>query len=298
MTSKFSLFAALLLMPFISPAQQGQRGRDGVQGHEAPRGGEHDRDRGGFNRNESSTLSIFSEHGEQFYLVLNGVNQNNVPTSKIRVEGLPQFGNDVQIMFADNRTAGIRRNVNIADPLDGRAVNMTLKIEQRDGRAWLKFFKCRELEHNFKPERDEYVMNYGNPNRLVYPQDGGYVETGGQGYTQDQQYNQAPPPPPPPPAPVAMDNASFNDALKAIKRVMFDDSRMTTVKTVLGPNYVNTMQVRSVCNTFSFADGKLDVIRYLYPKTVDQGNMYKLADMFGFDSDKEALNKIILENQR
>ncbi len=287
MTSKSILYVALFFLPFISFAQQGD--------HRGDRDHGRDEDRPGMHPKESSTLSVFSENGDLFYIVINGVNQNNVPTSKIRVEGLPKFDNDVQITFADNVTPGIRRRVNIADPLDGRAVNMTLKIEKRNGNAWLKFNKCRELEHNFRPEQGEYVMNYGNPAQISYSA-GGY-DQGSNGYSQGQQGYQAPPPPPPP-APVAMDDQSFGDALTAIKGVQFDDSRMTTVKTVMGTNYVNTSQVRAVCNTFMFAEGKLDVIRFLAPNIVDKNNMFKLADMFSFDSDKDALNKIILDNQK
>lgn len=289
MSSKSFLFVALFLVPLISSAQQGERG--------------YDRDHGAYQRNESSTLSIFSENGDLFYLVLNNINQNSAPASKIRVEGLPQFGNDVQIMFADNVTPGIRRKINIADPVDGKAVNMTLKIERgRDGVARLKFNKCKELDHNYRPEQGEYVMNYGNPNQIVYPADG-YNQNGGQmvtqttTYTQNQQLYQAPPPPPPP-APVAMDDQSFNDALNVIKGASFDDSRMTSVKTILGPNYVNTDQVRAVCNTFSFEEDRLNVIKLLYKKTIDQNNVYKLADLFSFDSNKDALNKFIMANQK
>lgn len=38
--------------------------------------------RGGGWDNQASSLSVFSDNGEQFFVVLNGVRQNNVPTDR------------------------------------------------------------------------------------------------------------------------------------------------------------------------------------------------------------------------
>ena len=56
-------------------------------------------ERHGENMGESgSALTIFSENGSQFFLILNGIKQNNMPQSKVRVEGLPQVTNEIQII--------------------------------------------------------------------------------------------------------------------------------------------------------------------------------------------------------
>ena len=101
-----------------------------------------------------STLTIYSENGELFYVILNGVNQNSAPQSRLRVEGLPKYGNDVQILFTDNRTPRIKKMVNIADPVDGKSVDMVLKVARgRDGFPKLKFVRCHERVREYHPER-------------------------------------------------------------------------------------------------------------------------------------------------
>lgn len=256
------LFLMFLLAPVSSFAQQ-QVWRDN--------------DGRGHRDDELSALSIFSESGDQFFLVLNGVNQNNVPTSRIRVEGLPQYGNDIEIIFADNRTAALRRRVTIADPVDGRAVNMVLKIVRgRDGFPHLKFHKCSEVEHNYHPERDEYVMNYGRPN-----------------VTTTVTRTEVRTPPPPPPAPMAMDQASFSDAKKTIANASFDDTKLSTAKTIVNSNYLTTNQVMELCKLFSFDDNKLEFAKYAYSKTVDRNNYFKVGNVFSFSSSKEDLNNFI-----
>jgi hypothetical protein len=252
--STFLLFV-VLAVPSLSFAQYG--GRD-----------YHDRDR---RNDETSALSIYAENGDQFFIVLNGINQNNTPTSKIRIDDLPKYDNDVQVVFADNRTPAIRKRVNIADPVDGKAVQMTLKIVRgRDGNPHLKFHKCIEVDRNYHPERDEYVMYYGQPSRTVYEQD-----------------------PPPPPAPMPMDGRTFEEAKNTISRASFNDTKLSTAKTILASNYVTTNQVMEICKLFSFDDTKLEFAKYAYDKTVDRNNYFKVGNVFSFSSSKEALNNFI-----
>ncbi len=280
------LFLCLLLTATFSFAQQGY----GSGGGGGERREMHD---------EASVLSIFSESGDQFFLVLNGISQNNVPVSRIRVEGLPQYGNDVQILFADRMTPEIRRRVNITDPVDGRAVDMALKIvRNREGEARLKFHRCVEVDHQYRPEQGEYVMGYGQPvqTTVTYGNNGG----GGAGWQNNnangnyaQPAQQAQPAQPLPPAPAAMDPQTFNDAKQSISNASFEDTKLSTAKTILAGNYVSTSQVMEICGLFSFENSKLDFAKFAYNKTVDKNNYYKVGGVFDFDSNKQALNEFI-----
>lgn len=267
---------------------------------------------------ESSALSIYSETGEQFFLILNGVNQNNVPLSKIRVEGLPKYGNDVQIVFADNRTPAIRKNINIADPVDGKSVNMVLKIIRgREGYPRLKFHRCSEVDRSYHGPRDEYVMNYGVPKQLNTVTETTYTDpiTGqtvtqttttttdnyNNNYNNNSNYNNnnnyrnnnnnyTPPPPPPP---MAMDPGTFNEAKKSIAGASFEDTKMSTAKTIFANNYLSVNQVAEICNMFNFEDNKMEFIKFAYKRTIDPNNYYKLGSVFRFDSNKQELNNFI-----
>ena len=230
---------------------------------------------------DASTLSVFSENGEQFFLVLNGVNQNNVPATKLRIEGLPQYGNDIEIIFADRRTQAIRKRINIADPVDGKAVNMTLKIvRERDGFPKLRFHKCTEVEHDYHAPRDEYVMYYGRPGQTT-------TTTTTTVYEQNT-----------PSGPAPMDQRSFNDAKQSIANAAFEETKLSTAKVVLSNNYVTTDQVIEICNLFSFENNKLAFAERAYSKTIDPRNYYKVGSVFNFDSDKKALNDFISKSRR
>lgn len=245
--------------------------------------------RGGYNNGYNmqgvagSALSVFSETGERFYLILNGVKQNMYAQSRVRIEGLPQVVNDVQIIFDDNRTPAINRTITFMDPVEGDAVNLTMKITRdRNGYARLAFHRLTSLERDYRGEQGEYIMYYGRDN--VRP--GG----GSGGFTTTAPTQVVPPAPPPP---VAMDPVSFSDALKAIRSSSFDDTKLSTAKTIGNQNYFTTDQVMTICKLFSFSDTKLNFAKFAYSRTVDYQNYYKVASVFSFDSDRKALNDFI-----
>lgn len=312
-----SLLLLFVFIPVLSFAQRG--------GY--PQGGGYQM------QNESSILSIFSENGEPFFLVLNGVKQNMNPQTKIRVEALPQYVNDVQIMFADG-SQPVRKKVVVSDPLDGRAVNLTLKVSKSNGRGYprLRFHRMTECDRNYHGPRDEYVMYYGKPQQINtvtettytdpitgqwvtqttttttndnnynnngYNNNGGYNNNNNGynnngGYNNNNNHNT----PPPPPAPVPMDERTFSDVKRSISGSSFDETRLSTAKTILNSNYVSTNQVMELCKLFSFEDSRLKFAEYAYSRTVDQGNYFKVANVFSFDANKTALNDYINNNRR
>lgn len=274
---------------------------------------------------DNSVLSIFSEGGEPFFLVLNGIKQNMVPQSKIRVEALPKFQNDVQIIFT-NGAPPIRRMVNIADPIDGRAANLTLRIT-RPGRGGqrLKFHRLTECDRNYHGPRDEYVMYYGKPQQINTVTETSYMDpitgqwitettttTTDNNYTGYNDYNnnynnynnnngrfgngrdgRDTYTPPPPPMPVEMDMRTFNDAKQSISSASFEDTKLSTAKTIFGQNYLSTNQIMEVCKLFSFENTKVTFAKFAYNRCTDPQNYFKVASVFDFDSNKKALNDFI-----
>ena len=294
------LFVLIMLVPCMSFAQ-----RDQQNYQQADRAA-----RSPMNA-EASTLTVFSETGEQFFLVLNGIKQNAMPQSRVRVEQLPQYMNDIQIIFADNHTPELQKKITIADPVDGRAANMTLMIARnREGFAKLRFSALMPVDHNYHAMQNEYVMSYGQAQQVYQqPQDGStqttttYTDpnTGqvvSQTTTTINTNMNTPPPPPVPVGPVAMDGQSFGDMTNAINSASFEDTKLSTAKTILASNFLTTDQVMQVCNLFSFEDSKVAFAKFAYSKTVDPNNYYKVANIFSFDSNKQALNTFISNGGR
>lgn len=75
-------------------------------------------------------LSIFSEGSDNFFLYLNGVQQNTVAQSKIRIEGLSDLFYQVKLVFADNKIKAITKtNVSVSDG-DDNMMDATYKVSR------------------------------------------------------------------------------------------------------------------------------------------------------------------------
>lgn len=223
-----------------------------------------------------SALTMFSESGDRFYLILNGVKQNTYPQTRIRIEDLPDVVNDIQIIFDDNRTPSLSRRIAFTDPVEGKAVNLVMKVTRdRQGIARLAFHKLTPLESNYRGETGEYIMHYGH----------------------DDQPRQIVNTPAPPPPPTAMDNQTFLEVKQAIKGSGWDDGKLSTAKTILNTNYVTTDQVIEICKLFSWDDNKLAFAKYAFKKTVDNNNYFRVNAVFDWDSNKQALNNYVNANR-
>ena len=227
-----------------------------------------------------SSLTIFSENGDQFFLVINGIKQNNYLQTKVRVEDLPQAVNDIQVLFGDNFTREIEKRVTISDPIEGKPISLVLKIVRTEGgHAKLRFLKSTELMHDYHPEQDEYVMHFGHD------------------IIRHEVVNNPPPPPPVPIGPIAMDERAFNDLKRSINDASFEDTKLSTAKTALNNNFVTTNQVIELCSLFSFENNKLEIAKFAYKKTVDQNNYFNVGNVFSFDSSRKSLNDFISDKR-
>lgn len=255
----------VLLLTLGAFSVSAQDGRVGIR----PIGGERPR------AQMPSSLTVYTENGAPFFLVVNGMRRNDEPRQRVWAAGLSPFNNNIEIDFADNVTPPIRRQLNLADPLEGEPVDMTLVITiDREGRPRLKFMQAVSAERG-RTDHDMPYVGTGNGRPMgVAPQP-----------------PMATPSTPPPPAP--MDPASFNDAKTAIQSANFDDGKFSTAKTILATNYLTVDQVIQVCNLFAFDDRKLDFAKFAYSHTVDPNNYYRVAAVFAFDTNKEALNNYI-----
>lgn len=295
-----------------------------------------------------SSLTIFSEDGYRFYLVLNGQKQNNVPMTNVRIDGLSQPYYAVKILFEDGTKGEISKNIPTVDPSTNAFADVTYKIKTaKDGELKMRYFSATPVQPNYVAPPDMYVMHYGQPappppppppgnttvtQTTVTTTDGNMgganasfnVGVGGVNMNvnindpmmgsnttvrqtttttttsyNDGGYNNAPPPPPPAPAPrgnncrMCMDPSSFRSAKETVSKSSFDDTKLSTAKTILNSNCMSTDQVIQICNLFSFEANKLEFAKYAYDRTTDKGNYFKVGNIFSFDASRNELNDYI-----
>jgi hypothetical protein len=93
-----------------------------------------------------------------------------------------------------------------------------------------------------------------------------------------------------------MNSTNFMDAKKTIEEGSFDDTKLSTAKSIVTSNCLSTDQVIQICNLFSFEENKLTFAQFAYAYTTDPKNYFKVNNVFSFSTSKEELNSFIQGN--
>lgn len=276
-------------------------------------------------------LTVFSEDGDAFYLVLNGEKQNEEPQTNIKIEDLPQPYYSAKIIFEDKKLATISKSALTISDADGKMMDVTYKIKKdKNNKVKLSYYSMIPVPQDFIPPAGMYVRQFGQPYRNNgrddnQPRNNGNNGSGfganvnmpgvnlnisindpdlndnprnnnGNQNNQGGNHNQnngsvglncrVP-----------MNSADFLDAKKTINASTFEDTKLSTAKSVLASNCISVEQVISICNLFSFEDKKLDFAKFAYSRTTDPRNYFKVVNVLTFSDSKEELNDYI-QNQR
>ncbi|MBL7766614.1 MAG: DUF4476 domain-containing protein [Chitinophagaceae bacterium] len=116
----------------------------------------------------TSNLTIFSEDGYKFYLILNGERQNEVAQTNIRLEELPQPYYNCKIIFEDPTQKEITKNNLMLVDANNVHQDVTYKIKKdKSGKQVLRFYSFMPAEQNMIRPSNVPVYRFGQPNVIV-----------------------------------------------------------------------------------------------------------------------------------
>ncbi len=124
----------------------------------------------------TSNLTIFSEDGNRFFLILNGVRQNETARTNVRIEELPQPYYNCKIIFEDKSFNDISKNALMLTDADGIHQDVTYKIKaDNKGKQVLRWQSFVPAQQNMVRPSNCSVYRFGNPNQVIFGPD--MVET-------------------------------------------------------------------------------------------------------------------------
>jgi len=118
-------------------------------------------------------LTIFSEDGDKFTLILNGEVINDTPQTNLRVEDLNQPYYNAKIKFQDQTLTDISKNNLLIADADGIFSDVTYKIRRdKNNKTKMKmnFFSMIPVQPNFIPSSNVHVIHYGQPQQVLVTQ--------------------------------------------------------------------------------------------------------------------------------
>ncbi|MFN8275480.1 MAG: DUF4476 domain-containing protein [Flavobacteriaceae bacterium] len=110
-------------------------------------------------------LTIFSEDGDKFTLILNGEVINDTPQTNLRVEDLNQPYYSAKIKFENTTLADITKNNLMLTDVDGVYSDVTYKIKRdKNNKTKMKmnYFSAIPVRPDFIPPSNVHVIHYGH----------------------------------------------------------------------------------------------------------------------------------------
>lgn len=115
-----------------------------------------------------SNLTIFSDDGAKFFLILNGERYNDTPQTNIRVEELPNPYYDCKIIFEDKTIPTISKSALALQDIDGVVQDVTYRIKKGgNGKYTLRFYSEMPVQQNMPRPSNTTVYHYGQPNVMM-----------------------------------------------------------------------------------------------------------------------------------
>jgi len=276
---------------------------------------------------QGASLTIFSEDGDKFTLYLNAVQQNQSPQANLRVDGLSQAFYNATVVFEDAIKGKLKKNIPVNDPATNAPSDVVYKIKSKDGEMKLRYFSAQPAQATYTPAPEVYVIHYGQPDpgtttvrQTTISTTTGYgdgnvsitpITTTQTTTTTTTEFGYGAAPPPPDTradephrrhehgrCEYPMDWNSFKSAKATISETGFDETKLSTAKSIIAANCLSTEQVVQICQLFSFEDNKLQFAKDAYARTTDPGNYFKVTNVFSFDASKTDLNNFITSHQR
>ncbi len=277
-------------------------------------------------------LTIFSEDGDRFTLVLNGEQINDTPQTNLRVEDLTQPYYNAKIIFEDATKQSISKNNLMIADADGVFMDVTYKIKRdRNNASKMKmnFFSMIDVDPGFLPPANVKVIHYGQPapppvamgtvtQTTTTTTTGGVnagVNVGGIGVnisiqdpdlqvthtqttttTSSHQETHSGPSHGPSRGcrnQYAMSPGNFSSALATVRNQKFDDTRLKTAKQIVSSNCLNANQIAEICRVFAFEDSKLDFAKAAFTSCTEPNNYFKVNDVFEFSTSVDELTQWI-----
>ncbi|WP_370391855.1 DUF4476 domain-containing protein [uncultured Winogradskyella sp.] len=283
-----------------------------------------------FTSAQESRLTIFSENGDAFYVILNGIRQNEEPAVNLAVDYLINDYYDTKIIFADESIPQIEKRSLMVVDVDGRRGEFTYKIKETRRGKKLRFFSFTPFQAILPPPSNVTLIHY-NPNPLgpiqtvtqtttttttTGPGENINVDIGinsggtnvGVGInvntgnttttttTTTQTVSGAIV------EPViledtgecfVMSDADFNQAMVTINNKSFEDSKLAIAKQVIKGNCVTAAQIAIIASNFTFEETKLEFAKYAYTLCFNPENYWKVNNVFEFESSIDELNEYI-----
>ncbi len=220
---------------------------------------------------KTSNLIIFSKNEDLFKVTLNGIEQNIIPLSIVKMNDLQSVSYEMKIIFENTTYNSIENNIFTKT---GYETTYIIK-NQRNGQKELRWYNDTILPQKeiVKIEKEKENKDT-EKNKKVYKMPG---YSGPIGCSHP------------------MSDANFRVAKNTVLKTDFESKKLIIAKQIVTSNCLTANQVKHLAGSFDFEDTKIRLAKFAYKKTYDVGNYFIVFDVFEFYDSILELNNYIEE---
>ncbi|MDD2411338.1 MAG: DUF4476 domain-containing protein [Bacteroidales bacterium] len=104
-----------------------------------------------------SSLTIFSRDGEKFWIVRNGIKQNDVPTTSVTMEGITDRSFKIKVLIDDDKLTTVDQNIYTID-VDEKVCDLTYELRKNSKKKYsLRLISFVPTKLSTQPEKPVVV---------------------------------------------------------------------------------------------------------------------------------------------
>ncbi|GAB4408131.1 MAG: hypothetical protein OHK0053_34850 [Microscillaceae bacterium] len=247
-----------------------------------------------------TNLSIFSQDGERFWLVVNGVRQNVNPSANVRVEALTGDAWKAKVVFANEKLLEIDKTIYTYEQ---NTEQTYVILKNRKNEYVMRIFNQTALPQ--PPSKEQEIITYHET--ITEPDPPTFRMRIGEFELEINDPTRIDMPPTeretPPnqslstPCRLPMSNSDFREAQTTLEDADFEDTRFSIAKQIANSQCLTSQQVKSIMEMFSFEETRLEFAKYVYVLVYDARNFYIVNEAFDFSQSVDELEQYIDQNR-
>ncbi len=238
----------------------------------------------------NGNLTVYSNTGKKFFVVLNGERQNLVAQTNVKITGIKADFYKCRVI-AEDESFNFEKNIVVKENRE-----ITYRIKGKRRRFKLKFYNEQPLEGASATAENQYEVEYGT-NQTTTTQNNGnggsgaitITNNGQQGSDvnegnvyQDEEVS------------MTFSNggcgttdAEISAVAMLVKAADFSDDKMKIALKTAKEKCMSIDQIRTIATVLDFSENKMEFVKAAYLNCLEQADYSKLKNVFSFTDDKE-----------
>lgn len=244
----------------------------------------------------TANLTIFSNTGKKFFVVLNGERQNLIAETNVQISGLTEEWYSCRVI-AEDKSFNIVKNIAVKPSL-----TTTYRIKGKRKKFKLRYYDEKSINGASEIE-GQYTVEYVDPNVKKDAANGSITVTSngqsgsdvneGNIYTDTEMTMTFPSG-----SGCGTNDQEVSQIASLIKTADFSDEKMKIATKAAKEKCMTIEQIRTIANALEFSDSKMEFVKTAYLNCLEQIDYRKLKNIFSFIDDKETFEAFLASKGR